>query len=605
MVAATAVLWVLISAVAHVTRPLIPEDVDTSDITPSDQFLQPRASAPINWRDLSDEAFQESRRTDRPVLLVMGTGFSPLAKKTGDLFAVPEVAEAIRKSVIPVSLDLEELPGWRDRFLALTNRKRGDKGWLQIYLLDYEGQVVLAPSDQDLWSWNDNQFLRWLTDSRLAYIDRGQRPLQSREKFDRETLTKVGNDTRPDVSGYLDRYVNRQGRAEVVPQWFLDSQGLLAIQEAGRWDDLQRLLGPLSRSNAYDVLYGGFFFNSGSSDWTQVEYTKVLPLVGDMTVLMASLGATDDFANSAAENCFEYLASVLTDPEPWTFERSKQDDMGRSLRYCFSPRRLRGSFPPTKDDLTPREQNWAKNVLGLDVGRNPQMSCRVEDPEQFLSRSETGNSVLRKLKEFGKDGEIQRFGTGMLARRAYSVARLAEASRALGKDHQTLALQLFSTLKSRMRVGHNEVYGFIRGEKFGSGNLDAYLSYADAAMQAFFISGDQQLRRDAIAVFERGTFLYSAPNATLSATEPLGQLPVFKLSCPNVFDGTTASLQAQAILLLASFAKTESDGLKRREYLDRAERYLNQVSEVVDEVDWGIGGLVRAALVLEEVESAS
>ncbi len=392
MVAFTIGFWVVLSAVAWVAAPLIPPEEEQLLIESTDSFLARSASQQISWRTWDESVVRDSRRKDLPILLVLGTGYSQLGQSLDNLFKISEVSEAVNESCIPVRIDLERYPGWRSRFLPLTKGLRGDVGLLQLFLIDYEGNLVAAPTDSEVWVWNDANLISWINSGRRLYLDRNRRPLQREQERQEYFLTGGTDSGIPEVDGYIGRILTKTksslGQVPLESRTYLQPGDLILLSESGFKDEARIELNRLITSQAADVLGGGFFFFSRTSDWQRVVYTKVRCLNSDMLLAMHHANfKSGSLGRYHLIKTFDNLATEVAGERMATYTTSKQDDAGRSWAYSFSPNRMRPDFPRKPQNLNAIEREWAAQVLGLDVTKNLQMSVFVRNPMRFMTET--------------------------------------------------------------------------------------------------------------------------------------------------------------------------------------------------------------------------
>ncbi len=599
MVSATVIFWVTLSALAHVMRPLIPEDVNEDAAASGEAFVKSARLQQIRWRPMTDQIFAESARTDKPILLLLGTGFSSLGAKIDGLLAQEDVAASVDLNYIPVRIDLEREPGWKARFSQVERSMRGDSPWFQLLVMNFKGEIVRMPQHSELWQTFNNPFYDYLnTYGEWRVRDEPMRVEQLRkaEEFD---LTGGVNSGIPATETYIDRLLalgdSTSGGFSGSFRKVLRPQDFLLLYEAGRFRELQTFFGPILRSSAVDVLDGGFFLSAETASWDTVEYEKVTSVEADLLELLALFSRTDEFSRYLAEQLFDRLVNEAESGEMASFTSSLKDDAGRSLHYSFSPTRMRREGATR---LTPRELTWAEEVLGLQVGLNPQMSCRIIDPKRFLSESDMREKVLSKFEKLETEGKLVKEGQDLLYPRAYVVARLLAAAPDLGKGRSERALSAFAVLVEDMRSGLDDVYGTSAESGSTIGTLVDYLCYADAALQAHRINRDPRVLADGKGVLERGLFLNQSESGGLMAGRLSDGLTVIKPLVPEVIDSEVPSTLSYAARLLADYSEFATP-YERESMLSRARGLLGYGGASMDAASHGFSGMARASLRVE------
>lgn len=600
MVTWTVVFWVCLSALAHIFRPLIPADLNETAAASESAYMRAARRQPLEWRPMSDAVFAESARTDKPILVMIGTGFSSLGERMDGLILMEDVAASISLNYIPVRIDVERETGWKGRLIQGIRAERGDTPWFQLYLMNFKGEIVLAPSHVELWRRSGNPFYLYREEFGLAQA-RGEPTAIELTRRDNEFQLTGGRESGiPNVDGYLDRLV---GLGDAVNGGFnssarklLNPQDFWLLYEAGMPRELIAFLRPVLLSPAVDVMDGGFFLSAETASWDSVEYTKVSTVEAAMMELMAEFSGSDPLSMWLATRTFDRLMPLVWSGQLPSAIRSKKDDMERSLHFSFSPRRLRREGP---NALTPRELEWTKEVLGLDVRRNPQMSVRILKPNRFVEEPEMRDRVMAKLRLLQDEGELETSGEDLLYVRAYTLARLISASRILGSERRAEAIAAFQFLREDMRLGLNDVYREVSEKDSKMGNLVDYLAYADAALQAYRVTGDDRFREDGESVLQRGLYLFEGEGGGLTGGRLSEGLSVILPLVPEVVDSEVPSSLGWAVMLLADYGDLRG-GAEGRAMLEQARRYLSLGGGGLGAATHGYSGLARASLRLEQ-----
>lgn len=596
MVVFTVAFWIGLSTVAYLFRPLIPPDDNELLAERPEAFMKVAKEQKIPWMDPSGEMFRTAQRLDRPILLVLGTGFSQLREKVDGLFEVPEVSEAVRQNFVPVRIDLERNPGWRGRFLPIARTASGNLPYFQLLVLDYKGQVVTWFTAQNLRNQNESGLIGLLRTAQETYAARSYDAVEQEQKDEEFALEGGVNSGSPDVDGYLQRLKSTislaTGGFNSSVELTMTPQDFQLLLDAGEDDALKASLVPVIQSQATDVLNGGFFFSCQDGDWRNTDYTKVATIEADMTVLMARLAVRDAYARYLAETSFDKLLAEVNSGAMPTYTDTDAGEANRSLVYSFPPNRLRQA------KLTQKEWEWAMEVLNLDVSDNPQAMVHVTNPQRFLDESDLRERVFEKLRAMEPEGTVESYGTDLLAQRAYVLGRLLRASRLLSPERREAATAAFVTVRDAMRVGINDVFGTRQNEQVTPGNLSAYLAYGEAAYQEFEVTGDREVLNDGWQVFSRGLFLYQKKRGVLSSGDMFGTQSVLKSMVPDVVDSETMSMVAQAVMTMVHYSKTQ--GLNQAlSTLTDAQAMLGTCSGPMAEANHGFSGLARAALALD------
>lgn len=599
MVAVTVTIWIGISALAHIFRPLIPPDENDLLAQRPGAFLKQAKNQQIPWQVMSDSAFTEARRLDRPILLVLGTGFSSLGQKMDRFFGLQEVASIVRQDFVAVRVDLERFPAWKSKFIPLLRNARGDSPWFQMYLLDYEGKIIDAPSHLELWASNDTDFLAILRESQEQYAARSYTRYNTEQSEEEFRLTGGMDAGVPDVEAYvfrlLDSFDPRSENSRPTAKPYLTPQDYLLLHEVGRERELGDVIGPIIQSPAVDLLDGGFFYSARDLSWFSVDYTKVTTLDADMTEFLSRITDGPGVSQWLLERNFDRLVQFVDAQSMPTYIYSESGDFDRSDYFSFAPRRL-------GRELSADQREWSENVLGLSVDVNPQMSPRLADPERFMVEGEMREAVFKSLRAMQDDRGLESYGRELLPQRAYVMARLLTASLNLDPERRSEALSAFEKLRETMRVGINDVFQERSEAESKPGGFSAYLGYADAALRAYFLTQNEAYLNDGYRVLQRGLYLHESEEGVLSAIDPVQDQSVIPALIPEVTDSEMQSMLGQAVGLLSEYvaAGAAEDPLVQ---LERVRRYLGSGSVALQDANHGFSGLARAALKFERAQA--
>ena len=89
----------------------------------------------IQWREFDVDVFEEARRLDRPVLLVLTAHWCPHCRELLDVsFAASEVQRAVDGHFLPILADAERRPDVNERY--------GRGAWPTLAYLTPEGELI-------------------------------------------------------------------------------------------------------------------------------------------------------------------------------------------------------------------------------------------------------------------------------------------------------------------------------------------------------------------------------------------------------------------------------------------------------------------------------
>ena len=108
-------------------------------------YLRQHADNPVEWWPWCDEAFEEARRRDVPVLLSIGYASCHWCHVMAhESFDDPEVAAVMNAGFVNVKLDREERPDVDSVYMTATQALTGRGGWPMTVVLTPEGAPFYA-----------------------------------------------------------------------------------------------------------------------------------------------------------------------------------------------------------------------------------------------------------------------------------------------------------------------------------------------------------------------------------------------------------------------------------------------------------------------------
>lgn len=568
----TVVTFVLVAltALAFLSKLLAPYIVAPTNrrlATAQATFLASGAHEHVSWYPIADISFQDARRLDRPILLVVGAPWSLTGRRMDSaVFSSIPVQKLLARNFICIRADAVENPDWMSAYLPISRAQLAISGDFQIWLLDSQARLIEPVAVRAAEAgYADTQFtdellgdLAKLQDARAAEdlanlpADEGG-PIQA---ADLARLLASPHNLVPTLSIYRDGLLSQ---AAASP-----SGGFPMNRRQRLWPDAWLFLlassGPgavvptldgLLKSPTRDMLDGGFFFGSRDPFWDSPSYDKVAVLNAEMCQLLAQLSALDAGATPYARFADETFDSL-------TGEFLNSDGVIRPCRIgderIGSPRSQHSSFNPrqVRSLLDGIERDWAQEALHMRSTTNPVMTPFLTDFSQL--DSPMYDRVVSKLKGFGPAPTFDSEAT--LATYGVSIARLLQAARVL---HDPARLQRAHDIASRIdlfRRGVDVVHELSGSERARPTLLD-YLAFADAALQDFLCSSRIVTLEDGAAVLKRSLELFAVPNESCYQMafldSPHRVAPAS--TPPQICDDTGESTNAAVIRLAWTYAQ--------------------------------------------------
>jgi len=523
-------------------------------------FLHQAAHQPIDWYTLGDRAFSDARRTDRPILLVLGTCWSTEARRMDQfIFSNAEIASFLARNFICVRVDLDESPQWRTAFLPVSRYRYTITSGFQMFYLDPQGRMFDFYPRRGVQPLSDPViFLDEFVSARKRYEevrtgDGGPIPAGALQQADLEIIAS----TRP---SFPDRnYFGRILINELDPQYGgFSRQGQVARPHAldffmlhGEGDAWQAATRSMLRSGMVDWLDGGFYRVARNRDWTGIEFDK-LALHNAEMMLSVGLGGQllqDPFNLRIAKNTFDALTDRFG-ADSWiaTARIGDEDLRGRSAYASFAVKDLRRVGGTGK--LTSEETDLARDFFGLSVETNPQMLMQVGDPTEFGDAK--FDALIAKLRDMRK-GTPPPYSRVPYANVNFGVAaalfraarmwnepdRIARAERLLG-DLEPFVSGRDVTHRMPQQVGDRPL-------------LPDYLNASEAFLEHYLATGRVDSLERGLRLMRRAKMLFSADGQWLLALHKTSGLEPEGTSVPELLDTPTEASTARVMRLLSVY----------------------------------------------------
>ncbi|HLK14327.1 MAG TPA: DUF255 domain-containing protein [Fimbriimonadaceae bacterium] len=612
----TTILLVALVGLAFLSRLLAPYISVTPNPTLAKEqatFLQSGARENVKWRPVSDFPFQEARRLDRPILLVVGTPWSRTARRVdGSVFTSPQVQKLLARDFFCIRVDAVENPDWMSAYLPLSRAQLGVPGDFQIWMLDSQAQLFtpIVAQPPDLGS-ADGPFmdeliaaLRKLQDARAAdttglLLATGANPMQT---ADLARLAEPSHSLLPDLAKLRNDLLVQTGaspyggfpvggRQRMFPDAWLF---LLASADPG---SIEASLRGLLQSPTRDLLDGGFFFGARDAAWMQPSYDKVAALNAEMCLLLSQLSALRatgaPYRRFAAET-FDSLAGEFLNSDglirPCRFGDERSGGL-RSLHSSFTPRQIRSLLDGV-------ERDWSQANLHLRTVPNPSMTpfltdFRLLDDPMF-------DRVVKKLRNSppapGFGSEVTLGITG------FATARLIQSARVLGDPDRLRRAREIADRIDLYRRGSDVVHELSPSDR-ARPTLPDYLAFADASLQNFLVSSRIANLRDGASVLSRALDRFAIPGqgGYRMALPESPHRVVPDSNTPQICDDTGESANAAVVRLTWAYSRllSRSSNLADRKlaetFASKSTAAVAQFADLAAGMGPFVGGYARAA----------
>lgn len=576
-------------------------------------FLQAGAQEHVAWYPVATLAFQEARRLDRPILLVVGAPWSQTARRMdGSVFGSVTVQKMLARNFICIRADAVETPSWMSAYLPLSRAALALPSGFQVWLLDSQARLYapIAVHAQDS-NYGESQFIDELgsalskmqvaheADFGASTVPGDPGPVQGP---DFERMLATPQNLAPPLALYrqalLDRSLKSRGggfpdatRQRLWPDtWnFMLATSGPTVAESTIADAL--------RSPVYDLRDGGFFLESRDNQWTHPVFDKVAVINGEMCLLMAQFdaaGGTGFPYRRIAEETGNSLSGEFLTSDHYIRPCRIGDERANPLRSqhsSFTPRQLRSL-------LDGREREWAQQYLNLQPNPNPAMVPFLSDYRQW--ETPMFDRVMSRLHDTGPDLVFDREVT--LATAGAATARLLQAARILHDSERIATAHELVGHFDIFRRGNRVVHELVPNDRAVTTFADA-VAFADVELQDFLATSRVQELDNGAAVLLEALHAYAMPNQNSyrMALDDSVHRAAPDSNCPQICDDCGESANAAAIRLCWSYQRLlegSSDKAERKmaaEFGVRSAACVTQFADTVNSAGPYVGAYAGAA----------
>ncbi|PSQ26731.1 thioredoxin domain-containing protein [Halobacteriales archaeon QS_9_68_17] len=478
------------------------------------------ADTRVEWREWGPDAFAVAGRTGKPVLLSLSATWCTHCHEMDETtYSEPRIAANVNDGFVPVRVDVDRHPRVGERynmggFPSTVFLTPGGEVLTGAGYLGPDGMRQVIDSVRQMW------------DAKGAAAGSVPRSVQ-------------GNDTPAgELSDGIEGRMVGQLRAaydETAGGWGTDAKFPMprTIEFALKREREQALrsLNAVS-ANLLDDYAGGFYRYATESDWSGIQYEKVLDTNAAILRAFANgyLYTGGDEYREPAERTLEFLTTTL-----WTGEAfaGSQSAGASAEHYALDPTERDEAGEPSVDDTV--FADW--NAVAVDALLTFHAYTDDERARQYAERA------LEHLREHLIDGDRvvhYRDGEetgerGLLADHARVVAALARAHQVLGADTLSLAERLADYVLEDLQSAGSFTDGPASGPALLDRPLrplDANVEFADALLTLHALTGENRYydaARDAVEAFAGASDRFGprvAHYATVAARLQRGSLTI-------------------------------------------------------------------------------
>jgi uncharacterized protein YyaL (SSP411 family) len=522
-------------------------------------FLRNAANEPIDWQPDFGAAVEKARRLKRPCFLVMGSASSKIGRLMDQrVFSVLSVAAYVNASFVPIRIDLTDQPKWVSAVFPITKMKIPFTNGFQLLILDENGRFIkFIPPPEELSQIDPTQFSDLLISIRSEYLNRLDPNAlgddTKRQMEDVSELAALGQRMVPafnqfasavyDVSSAKNGAFFQSGYLKMLP---LAWRYLAAV---GREQSTRQTLGPYLLSPAVDLVRGGFYEISESTDSMDVDFCQQTVLNAEMAQTLAIAGVIQQSGifTQLGRRTFDMILRDLSLDDIFVTERPSNLDSTTDL----SPT---ASFPQTRLSglLNPDQLSWAEDHLNLNRFDNRQWIPYLDSGASM--NQPIYRQILGLLLRSDQSTEVKQ-GDQYLDVDGATLAALCECTRVWGDPVRLQELD--SAFGQLEKFTSFDDVCHTRAPALESGYLGDYLAFSDAQLQFYLSTGKQDHFESGLKILLRAIDLFYNSRTlqfqSVSDSERQTLPPLF--DNPGLCDEVSESTTAEAIRLCMAYGR--------------------------------------------------
>ena len=299
-------------------------------------YLLQHANNPVDWWPWGEPAFEEARRSARPIFLSIGYATCHWCHvMEHESFEDAATAALLNRDFVPVKVDREERPDVDRVYMTFVQATTGGGGWpmsvwLTPELQPFYGGTYFPPTEQ----WGRPAFPDVLQEIARAWREERDAHRQHRRprSWSRLAVLAAGegasggadasalDETRRQFEQTFDR---RRGGFGDAPKFPRPSELLFLLREHARTgealprDMVLQTLRAMAMGGMRDHIGGGFHRYSVDGSWRVPHFEKMLYDQAQLVLacLEAAQASGDPFFAQVAEDTLQYVARDMTSPD--------------------------------------------------------------------------------------------------------------------------------------------------------------------------------------------------------------------------------------------------------------------------------------------------
>ena len=490
-------------------------------------YLLQHADNPVDWNPWGDEAFEQARAEDKPVLLSVGYSTCHWCHVMAhESFESPAIAALMNEHFVNIKVDREERPDIDGVYMSAVQALTGEGGWPMTLFLTPDRKPFFAgtyfPPDD---AHGRPGFPRLLQTINQTWTDRRDDIVQSADEISRQLAAQAAvgagdvaplDPALPGQAASAMRAASDEvwGGFGTAPKFPSPANLEFLLTRASRNDDpsapalrtmLERTLWGMASGGMYDQLGGGFARYSVDVQWLVPHFEKML--YDNAQLVSVYLHAFQLYGDPAHERVVRetltYLEREMLDAEGGFYSAQDADSEGIEGKFFLwnveQIESLLGDEAVAFNKVfgVTEEGNFYDPHNPELLGRNV-LSRRTEplpgalglSPDGFAERIEAWRDKLFAVRGErippGTDDKVLTSWNGL------ALAAFAEAARVFGDAHlREIAEANARFVRERMWSGGRLLHTYKAGVARIDGMLEDYAYYGLGLIELYKLTGDR------------------------------------------------------------------------------------------------------------------
>ena len=562
-------------------------------------YLLQHADNPVDWWEWGEDAFDEARRRNVPVLLSVGYAACHWCHVMAhESFEDEATARYLNQHFVSVKVDREERPDVDAVYMQATTAMTGHGGWPMTCVLDHDGNPFFAgtyfPDQPRHGQPSFGQVLQAIVDAWENKPDDVRRVGGTLREHLRQQASLESGVVDEKVLAAAVQLLEREfdttaggfgGAPKFPPSMVLEFLLRRRAEDADARRMLDATCEAMARGGMYDQLGGGFARYSVDRGWVVPHFEKMLYDNAQLLGLYARWGGPMG-ERVAAETADFMLRELRTDEGGFASALDADSEGVEGKFYAWTPAEL-------VDVLGPEDGAWAAQLFEVtDAGTfehgssTLQLLADPDDPERYADVRARLLAARETRVRPARDDKVVAAWNGL------AISGLCDAGLRLGREEYVAAAVAAGELLARLHVDADG--RLLRVSRDGvagrhAGVLEDHGLVASAYLSLLQATGDTVWLTRAEALLEAALEHFRADDGGFHDTADHAEALVARPRDPS--DNASPSGLSAIVHALAAYAALTGSGRHRQ----AAEEALGTVHALAEKAPRFAGWSLAAA----------